>query len=37
MAKYNKKAVDKAIKQNPKIKGKEANLIHRLLKGHGKV
>ena len=33
MAKYNKEAVDKAIKKDPKIKGKEAKLIHRLLKG----
>ena len=33
MAKYNKEAVDKAIKKDPKSKGKEAKLIHRLLKG----
>jgi|TARA_B110000046_G_scaffold173162_1_gene195538 hypothetical protein len=33
MVKYNKEAVDKAIKKDPKIKGKEAKLIHRLLKG----
>ena len=37
MTKYNKEAVDKAIKKDPKIKGKEAKLIHRLLKGHGEV
>tara|TARA_R100001244_G_scaffold35195_1_gene32306 strand:+ start:78 stop:206 length:129 start_codon:yes stop_codon:yes gene_type:complete len=30
---YNKEAVDKAIKKDPGIKGKEAKLIHRLLKG----
>jgi len=30
---YNKEAVDKAIKRDPRIKGKEAKLIHRLLKG----
>ena len=30
---YNKEAVDQAIKKDPKIKGKEAKLIHRLLKG----
>ena len=30
---YNKEAVDKAIKQNGKIKSKEAKLIHALLKG----
>ena len=36
MAKYNKEAVDKAIKRDPRIKGKEAKLIHRLLKGRGK-
>jgi|TARA_B110000438_G_scaffold286563_1_gene317911 hypothetical protein len=33
MVKYNKEAVDKAIKKDPKIKGKEAKLIHRLLRG----
>ncbi len=33
--KYNKEAVDKAIKKDPRIKGKEAKLIHRLLKGRG--
>tara|TARA_B100000700_G_C14612031_1_gene654024 strand:- start:117 stop:245 length:129 start_codon:yes stop_codon:yes gene_type:complete len=31
--KYNKKAVDREIKKDPRIKGKEAKLIHRLLKG----
>lgn len=34
--KYNKKAVDKAIKKDPRIKPKEAKLIHRLLKGRTK-
>ena len=34
MATYNKKAVDEAIKKDPQIKGKEAKLIHALLKGH---
>ena len=33
MIKYNKEAVEKAIKSDPKIKGKEAKLIHRLLRG----
>jgi hypothetical protein len=33
MSKYNKEAVNKAIKRDPKIKGKEAKLIHGLLKG----
>jgi len=32
-AEYNKDAVDKEIKKNPKIKGKEAKAIHALLKG----
>jgi len=32
-AKYNKDAVDKEIKRDPRIKGKEAKAIHRLLKG----
>lgn len=36
MAKYNKEAVEKAIKRDPRIKGKEAKAIHRLLKGRGK-
>lgn len=31
--KYNKAAVDNAIKKDPKIKAREAKLIHRLLKG----
>tara|TARA_B100001287_G_scaffold252208_1_gene233988 strand:- start:3318 stop:3443 length:126 start_codon:yes stop_codon:yes gene_type:complete len=31
---YNKKAVDDAIKRDPRIKGKEAKLIHALLKGN---
>ena len=30
---YNKEAVDKAIKKDSRIKGNEAKLIHRLLKG----
>ena len=33
MATYNKKAVDEAIKKDPRINGKEAKLIHALLKG----
>jgi len=33
MMDYNKKAVDKAIKQDNTIKAKEAKLIHALLKG----
>jgi hypothetical protein len=33
MTKYNKEAVDKAIKKDPRIKAKEAKLINRLLKG----
>tara|TARA_R110000824_G_C14674170_1_gene619408 strand:+ start:164 stop:277 length:114 start_codon:yes stop_codon:yes gene_type:complete len=31
--KYNKAAVAKAIAKDPRIKPKEAKLIHRLLKG----
>ena len=31
--KYNKDAVNKEIKRDPRIKGKEAKMIHRLLKG----
>jgi hypothetical protein len=34
--KYNKEAVDKEIKRDPRIKGQEAKLIHRLLKGRTK-
>ena len=30
---YNKKAVDEAIKRDPRIKPKEAKAIHALLKG----
>ena len=30
---YNKKEIDKAIKQDKTIKAKEAKLIHALLKG----
>tara|TARA_R100000808_G_scaffold12437_1_gene30964 strand:+ start:9586 stop:9918 length:333 start_codon:yes stop_codon:yes gene_type:complete len=38
MAAYNKRSVDKAIKRSPKkISGKEAKLIHGLLKGRGPV
>lgn len=37
MAKYNKEAVDRAIKRDPRIKGKEAKAIHRLLKGRTKA
>tara|TARA_Y100001963_G_scaffold26458_1_gene36016 strand:+ start:235 stop:342 length:108 start_codon:yes stop_codon:yes gene_type:complete len=33
---YNKEAVDKLIKQDKRIKAKEAKLIHALLKGHSK-
>lgn len=36
MIKYNKEAVDKAIERDLRIKGKEAKLIHRLLKGRRK-
>ena len=36
MAKYNKAAVDKEIKKDPRIKAKEAKLIHRLLKGRAR-
>jgi len=30
---YNKESVDKAIKQDKRIKAKEAKMIHSLLKG----
>lgn len=33
---YNKDAVDQAIKKDKRIKGKEARLIHALLKGRQK-
>lgn len=33
---YNKEAVEKAIKKDPRIKGREAKLIHALLKGNRK-
>ena len=33
MNKYNKKAVEKLIKQDKSISKKEAKLIHALLKG----
>ena len=32
--KYNKEAVDRAIKQDKTIKKKQAKLIHSLLKGN---
>mgnify|MGYP003123304977 CR=1 FL=1 len=32
-SKYNKDEIDKEIKRDPRIKGKEAKMIHRLLKG----
>ena len=33
---YNKEAVEKEIKKDPRIKGREAKLIHALLKGNRK-
>lgn len=33
MAEYNKAAVDAEIRKDPRIKGKEARLIHALLRG----
>lgn len=33
MVKYNKAAVEKEIRKDKRIKGKEARLIHALLKG----
>jgi uncharacterized protein YbaA (DUF1428 family) len=36
MTKYNKDAVEKEIKKDPRIKGKEAKMIHALLKGRSK-
>ena len=33
MGKYCKDAVNREIKRDPRIKGKEAKAIHRLLKG----
>lgn len=36
MAQYNAKAVEKEIRKDPRIKGKEAKLIHALLKGNRK-
>ncbi len=33
--KYDKDAVDKEIKKDPRIKGKEAKAIHAVLKGRG--
>ena len=33
MAKYEKVAVDKEIRKDKRIKGKDARLIHALLKG----
>lgn len=32
---YNPKAVDAEIRKDPRIKGREARLIHALLKGRG--
>ena len=37
MATYNKKSVDEAIKRDPRIKPKEAKLIHALLKDNRKL
>jgi len=36
MTKYNEKAVEREIKRDPRIKGKEAKLIKALLKGRSK-
>jgi len=36
MAKYNKESVEKEIKKDRRIKGKEAKLIHALLKGRNR-
>ena len=36
MTKYNKDAVEKAIKKDPRIKGKEEKMIHALIKGRSK-
>ena len=36
MSNYNEKAVEREIRKDPKIKGKEAKLIKALLKGHTK-
>ena len=36
MSNYNEKAVEREIKKDPRIKGKEAKLIKALLKGHTK-
>jgi hypothetical protein len=33
---YNKDSVQKEIQKDPRIKGREARLIHSLLKGHKK-
>jgi hypothetical protein len=33
MSNYNEKAVEREIKKDPRIKGKEAKLIKALLKG----
>jgi hypothetical protein len=37
MTTYNKQAVDREIKKDPRIKPKEAKLIHALLKGNRKL
>ena len=36
MTKYNEKAVEREIRKDPRIKGKEAKLIKALLKGRSK-
>ena len=36
MSNYNEKAVEREIRKDPRIKGKEAKLIKALLKGHAK-
>ena len=36
MSNYNEKAVEREIRKDPRIKGKEAKLIKALLKGHTK-
>ena len=33
MTQYNEKAVEREIKRDPRIKGREAKLIKQLLKG----
>jgi len=36
MTQYNEQAVEREIKKDPRIKGKEAKLIRALLKGRSK-